>query len=78
VKSIEGLPETITQEQVVAACEALGVDPKYARAVTLGTGYVEVTLHTSLPPKIKPGADACAEHTVYYDLLDTGTDADED
>ena len=67
MKSVEGAPEKITNAQVIAACEALGLDPKWVRSIKIGLGSVEVVLHAFQPAKLRPGMDECAEHTVYYD-----------
>jgi|KBSSwiStaDraftv2_1062776.scaffolds.fasta_scaffold02111_14 hypothetical protein len=68
-KKIEGAPETITQAQVVAACEVLGLDPAWTRTVKMGVGYIEVTLFGCRPVKVLRDKDEVAEHVVYYDLL---------
>lgn len=70
MKSIDGAPETITHAQVIAACEALGLDPIWVRSIKIGLGNVEVVLHAFQPAKIRQDKDDCAEHTVYYDIPD--------
>jgi hypothetical protein len=78
VKSIVGVPETITHAQVVAAAELLGFDPKVVRSIRIGLNYVEVMLHAATPPKlvveyptlpfVEGFTDRVATHILYYDL----------
>lgn len=69
MKTINGAPESITRDQVIAACVALGLDPNWTRAINISSdGYVEVVLHATQPATIKRDQDKCAEHTVFYDV----------
>lgn len=67
MKTITGVPETVTHEQVVAAAEALGFDPKTVRSITFGVTYVEVVVYATTPVILK--ADEPATHTIFYDAL---------
>ena len=79
MKKIEGAPEAITHAQVIAACEALGLDPDLTRGIKLGVDYVEVALYATTPVKLLKEretppflggfTDVPAMHTVYYDTL---------
>jgi len=70
MKTIEGAPETITHAQVIAACEVLGLDPKWTRAIKIGNdGFLEVVLHAFTPPRIRHDMDRVVEHTILYEIL---------
>lgn len=70
MKTIDGVPEIITRAQVLAAADALGLDPKMLRSITLGTRYVEVVVFTSKPVVLKGHEDLPATHTIFYDYTD--------
>ena len=67
MKTIDGVPETITHQQVLDAVAILGLDPNLVRAMKFGLGYVEVTVHVSKPATIKKDEDKVGEHVVFYD-----------
>lgn len=78
MKTITGIPESITHAQVVTAAEALGLDPKVVRSIKIGVHHVEVVLYATTPVKILRDyvgmtghtgfTDEAATHTVFYDL----------
>jgi len=69
MKTIAGVPETVTLDQVLAAAEVLGFDPKMVRSITLGVGYLEAVVFASTPATLKAHEDLPATHTIFYDLL---------
>jgi hypothetical protein len=68
MKTIDGVPESLTHAQIIAAAESLGFDPKLVRSLKLGVGYVEVELYATSPVSLKTNDDP-AVHIVFYDTL---------
>lgn len=42
-----GLPESVTREQVIAACEALGIDSKMVISMRVSVGVISVEAFNS-------------------------------
>ena len=69
MKTIDGVPESLTPAQIIAAVESLGFDVKVVRSITFGPDYVEVVVFATKPIRIKANTDETATHTIYYDTL---------
>ena len=68
MKNIDGVPESLTHAQIIAAVESLGFDVKVVRSITFGINYAEVVMFATKPVRIKAN-DEVATHTIYYDTL---------
>lgn len=68
---VEGVPESVTHDQVLAVVRALGFDPEWLTALRITTRTLEVDVHISRPASIRADRDDSATHTITYILLPT-------
>jgi len=73
VKTIPGLPERITREQMLAALAELGLDPNDTRSVRMGPEFIDVECFVRQDgkgPMVRRDVDEVATHKITYIVHD--------